>query len=313
MTKARLDGSPRSPRSPELSVNYARTQWKLALLWQGFFFFGRRPAVPHLSAPTRRYASAGYLLPPRFKTWPAFSSSCRILALGTILARLRGRGRGMPLFRRGRFPTRPVGRLSVAVRLIGRRCVTQHSGAGPWASKTPRAARLAPRRFSRRASPPQTLGGGRRPTVSGRRARDRSVSGPQLDDDVGRLRFVRLQAVRIYPRSNLQDFTAYRHQIVGRGVKGRRPSGQISGDTSAHGRFCSLIPGFGVKLSVIILAGPTVLSAVGACPPHDGVRRRWWINVASAVSLMRAGKKSGDLTTAIVPAGTSFPARAGTL
>jgi hypothetical protein len=26
-----------------------------------------------------------------------------------------------------------------------------------------------------------------------------------------------------------------------------------------------------VKLSAIILAGPTVLSAVGACPPHDGV------------------------------------------
>src|SRR5215470_5239188 len=67
------------------------------------------------------------------------------------------------------------------------------------------------------------------------------------------------------------------------------------------------IPGFGAKLSAIILAGPTVLSAVGACPPRDGVRRRWWINVASAVSL-RAGKKSGDLTTAIVPAGTSFSA-----
>src|SRR3989440_11662800 len=78
-------------------------------------------------------------------------------------------------------------------------------------------------------------------------------------------------------------------------------------------RYCSLIPGFDVKLSAIILAGPTVLSAVGACPPHDGVRRRWWINVASAVSLMRARKKSGDLTTAIVPTGTSFPARAGTL
>jgi hypothetical protein len=28
----------------------------------------------------------------------------------------------------------------------------------------------------------------------------------------------------------------------------------------------------GVKLSITILAGPTVLSAVGACPPHDGVR-----------------------------------------
>src|SRR5438093_1305954 len=58
-------------------------------------------------------------------------------------------------------------------------------------------------------------------------------------------------------------------------------------------RFCSLIPGFGVKLSAIILAGPTVLSAVGACPPHDGVRRRWWINVASAVSLIESSQKIG--------------------
>src|SRR5215471_16223786 len=60
---------------------------------------------------------------------------------------------------------------------------------------------------------------------------------------------------------------------------------------SGSGRFCSLIPGFGVKLSAIILAGPTVLSAVGACPPHDGVRRRWWINVASAVSLIESSQK----------------------
>jgi hypothetical protein len=37
-------------------------------------------------------------------------------------------------------------------------------------------------------------------------------------------------------------------------------------------RFCSLIPGLAVKLSTIILAGPTVLSAVGVNPPHDGVR-----------------------------------------
>jgi hypothetical protein len=58
-------------------------------------------------------------------------------------------------------------------------------------------------------------------------------------------------------------------------------------------RMCSLIPGFGVKLSAIILAGPTVLSAVGACPPHDGVRRRWWINVASAVSLIESSQKIG--------------------
>jgi hypothetical protein len=30
--------------------------------------------------------------------------------------------------------------------------------------------------------------------------------------------------------------------------------------------------GRGVKLSANILAGYRVLSAVGACPPHDGVR-----------------------------------------
>jgi len=58
-------------------------------------------------------------------------------------------------------------------------------------------------------------------------------------------------------------------------------------------RLCSLIPGFGVKLSAIVLAGPTVLSAVGACPPHDGVGRRWWINVASAVSLIESSQKIG--------------------
>src|SRR5260370_35602864 len=58
-------------------------------------------------------------------------------------------------------------------------------------------------------------------------------------------------------------------------------------------RLCSLIPGFGVKLSAIILAGPTVLSAVGACAPHDGVRRRWGINVASAVALMDSPQKIG--------------------
>src|SRR5262245_30216837 len=34
---------------------------------------------------------------------------------------------------------------------------------------------------------------------------------------------------------------------------------------------CSLIPGLEVKLSAIILAGRTVLSAVGASPPHDGI------------------------------------------
>src|SRR5258705_13376914 len=58
-------------------------------------------------------------------------------------------------------------------------------------------------------------------------------------------------------------------------------------------RYCSLIPGLNVKLSTTFLAGPTVLSAVGACPPHDGVRRRWWINVASAVSLIESSQTIG--------------------
>src|SRR3984893_469376 len=59
---------------------------------------------------------------------------------------------------------------------------------------------------------------------------------------------------------------------------------------------------------MIVLAGPTVLSAVGVNPPHDGVRRRWRFNVAIAVALSDARKKSVELTIAIVPAGTSFPA-----
>jgi hypothetical protein len=59
---------------------------------------------------------------------------------------------------------------------------------------------------------------------------------------------------------------------------------------------------------MIVLAGPTVLSAVGVNPPHDGVRRCWRLNVAIAVALSDARKKSLELTIAIVPAGTSFPA-----
>src|SRR4029434_1114977 len=82
----------------------------------------------------------------------------------------------------------------------------------------------------------------------------------------------------------------------------------VEHEMSLVGRYCSLIPGFGVKLSITLLAGSTVLSAVGSCPPHDGVRRRWWINVESAVALSSARQASSDLTTATVPAGTSFPA-----
>jgi hypothetical protein len=63
--------------------------------------------------------------------------------------------------------------------------------------------------------------------------------------------------------------------------------------TAAVGRYCSLIPGLGVKLSTHVLAGATVLSAVGACPPHDGARRRRRINVESAVALLGCTQKIG--------------------
>jgi hypothetical protein len=67
---------------------------------------------------------------------------------------------------------------------------------------------------------------------------------------------------------------------MGRGFQYERLPALVARDAltfwpmSPFGRLCSLIPGFGVKLSAVILAGPTVLSAVAACPPHDGVRRR---------------------------------------
>jgi len=48
---------------------------------------------------------------------------------------------------------------------------------------------------------------------------------------------------------------------------------------------------------------PTSPKVVGAF----GRARRWRINVAGAVVLSDARKKSDDLTTATVPAGTTFP------
>ncbi len=54
--------------------------------------------------------------------------------------------------------------------------------------------------------------------------------------------------------------------------RSRSIEGRFAGWMSALGRCCSLIPGHVVKLSKMILAGPIVLSAVGARPPHDGVR-----------------------------------------
>jgi hypothetical protein len=73
----------------------------------------------------------------------------------------------------------------------------------------------------------------------------------------------------------------------------RQERRQSPGARSAFGRFCSLIPGLGVKLSAIIPARPSVLSAVGTCPPHDGVRRRWSINIAGAVSSIESSQKIG--------------------
>jgi hypothetical protein len=61
-------------------------------------------------------------------------------------------------------------------------------------------------------------------------------------------------------------------------------------------RLCSLIPGLGVKLSAIILAGPTVLSAVRASPPHDGVKRRWWI---TALALIRQNFNAAETGTPV--------------
>jgi hypothetical protein len=56
----------------------------------------------------------------------------------------------------------------------------------------------------------------------------------------------------------------------------------------------SLIPGFGVKLSErSSLPGPQFSPQWGPYPPHDGVRRRWWMNVASAVSLIESSQKFG--------------------
>src|SRR5215467_1097666 len=49
------------------------------------------------------------------------------------------------------------------------------------------------------------------------------------------------------------------------------PANRLGG-MSEMGRCCSLIPDVDVKLSTRRLAGLTVLSAVGARPPHDGVR-----------------------------------------
>jgi hypothetical protein len=82
--------------------------------------------------------------------------------------------------------------------------------------------------------------------------------------------------------------------------------------SSRYFAFCPWLfsnSGRGVKLSVNILAGSIVLSAVGASPPHDGVRRRWWINVKRVLLFTYEHRKArGDRTNASVPAGTLVPA-----
>jgi hypothetical protein len=69
---------------------------------------------------------------------------------------------------------------------------------------------------------------------------------------------------------------------------------------------CSLIPGLGVKLSVIILAGPMVLFAVRANLPHDGRRLTLADQCVKRSCMDVLCKASRDLATAIVPAGTPF-------
>ena len=76
--------------------------------------------------------------------------------------------------------------------------------------------------------------------------------------------------------------------------------------------FLVLIPGLGVRHFLIILAGPTVLSAVRACPPHDGVRRRWWINVESAVALRTLAKNRTISPPPSSRQGRLFPPSCGT-
>jgi hypothetical protein len=68
--------------------------------------------------------------------------------------------------------------------------------------------------------------------------------------------------------------------------------------------------GRGSKLSTNILAGFIVFSAVEARPPHDGVNHVGG-SMSKARRRLSVRQASSDLTTAIVPAGTSFPAVAG--
>jgi len=60
---------------------------------------------------------------------------------------------------------------------------------------------------------------------------------------------------------------------------------------AAIGRYCSLIPGLGVKLSVLVPHQAHHSLRGRARPAHDGVRRRWWINVASAVFSIESSQK----------------------
>jgi len=79
---------------------------------------------------------------------------------------------------------------------------------------------------------------------------------------------------------------------------------------SLVGRCCSLIPGLDVKLSKLVLAGPTVLSVVGACLRmmsyiRDGSHRAMIGNAIKITSRIKSAAIKGKTPRKIVANFTS--------
>jgi hypothetical protein len=79
--------------------------------------------------------------------------------------------------------------------------------------------------------------------------------------------------IQVPPRSKIGRLTSgwgprpvIRRSLLNVRVNPRKRTSMRDRAMSHKCRYCSLIPGFDVKLSAIILAGPTVLSAVGGLP-----------------------------------------------